>query len=117
MFVKIIPSILLPTNTESQEFTYKVPEKLESSIKTGQIVEIEFKNKRIQGLIVKIEKESNIEKVKEIKKIISNDFIFTENQISIINFFHENYFINKSLAFKTIMPQIPKRNTKTKKNE
>jgi len=42
-------------------------------------------------------------------KIISKDFIFTENQIKLINFFNENYFINKSLAFKTIIPTIPKR--------
>lgn len=113
MFVKIIPSVLLPINTGSQEFTYKVPEKLEKDIKIGQIVEIEFKNRKIQGLITEIEKESDIKKIKEINKIISNDFIFTKSQISIINFFNQNYFINKSLAFKTIMPQVPKRKVKT----
>lgn len=111
MFAKIIPSTLLPSTIDNQEYTYKIPEKLENGIKIGQIVEINFRNKKIQGLVVSIEKESNdnIKNIKEINKIISKDFVFTENQIKLINFFNENYFINKSLAFKTIIPTIPKR--------
>jgi primosomal protein N' (replication factor Y) (superfamily II helicase) len=109
MFAKIIPSILLPINIDTQEFTYKIPEKIEKDIKIGQIVEIDFKNKKIQGLVISIENKSEINKIKEINKIISKDFVFTKQQINLINFLHENYFINKSLAFKTIIPQIPKR--------
>lgn len=114
MFAKIIPSVLLPLDIESQEFTYKIPEKLESSIKIGQIVEIEFNRKKTQGLITEIQKESDIKKIKEIIKIISKDFVFTEKQIELINFFHENYFINKSLALKTIIPIMPKKTRKIK---
>lgn len=109
MFAKIIPSVLLPLDIESQEFTYKIPEKLERDIKIGQIVEIEFNRKKTQGLITEIQKESEIKKIKDIIKIISKDFVFTQKQIELINFFHENYFINKSLAFKTIIPSIPKK--------
>lgn len=109
MFAKIIPSVLLPVDTESQEFTYKIPEKLEKDIRIGQIVEIEFNNKKTQGLIIDIQNNSDIKKTKEIIKIISKDFIFTKTQIKLINFFNENYYINKSLAFKTIIPKIPKK--------
>lgn len=114
MFAKIIPSILLPLDIESQEFTYKIPEKLEKDIKIGQIVEIEFNRKQTQGLVTEIQNNSDIKKIKEIKKIISKDFVFTEKQIQLINFFHETYFINKSLAFKTIIPTMPKRNSNLK---
>ncbi|HPW34398.1 MAG TPA: hypothetical protein PK367_01390, partial [Candidatus Paceibacterota bacterium] len=51
------------------------------SIKIGQIVEIEFNRKKTQGLITEIQKESDIKKIKEIIKIISKDFVFTEKQI------------------------------------
>jgi len=30
-------------------------------------------------------------------------------QIKLIDFFKDTYFINKSLAFKTIIPKIPKK--------
>ena len=111
MFAKIIPSLLLPPDVEAEEFTYRVPKKLENDIKVGQIVEIEFTNRKTQGLIIKLEDKSDIdeEKIKDIKRIISKDFLLSDMQIKLIDFFKDTYFINKSLAFNTIIPKIPKK--------
>ncbi len=111
MIAEILPSIKLPNTVKSEIFSYKIPLKLEDKIKVGQIVKIEFRNKKIQGIVMNISKDSTIDskKLKEIIKILDPNITITKMQIDITNFITDNYFVNKTLALKTVIPEIPKR--------
>lgn len=110
MYVKIIPYINLPQDIETQEFTYKIPDKIISKIKIGTIVFISFRNRKVEGYISYIYKKTP----KIDKKIINiidiyDKYSISENQIKIINFISRNFFVNKSKAFKTVIPKLPRR--------
>lgn len=111
MIAEILPSTKLPSSVKLEIFSYKIPQKLEKNIKVGQIVEIEFRHKKIQGIVTDITENSTIDanKLKEIIKILDPDSKITPMQIDITNFIAEHYFINKTLALKTVIPEIPKR--------
>lgn len=110
MYVKIIPYINLPQDIETQEFTYKIPDKIISKMKIGTIVFISFRNRKVEGYISYIYKKTP----KIDKKIINiidiyDKYSISENQIKIINFISKNFFVNKSKAFKTVIPKLPRR--------
>lgn len=110
MYVKIIPYINLPQDIETQEFTYKIPDQIIPKIKIGTIVFISFRNRKIEGYVSYIYKKTpKIDK--KIIDIISiyDKYSISENQIKIINFISKNFFVNKSKAFKTVIPKLPRR--------
>lgn len=110
MIAQIIPYLNLPKNIKTEIFSYIIPSKLEGIIKIGQIVEIEFRNKKTQGLVVETieNNQEDNKKLKEIIKILPSEFIATKDQIDIINHISENYFTSKALAFKTVLSELPK---------
>lgn len=85
-------------------FTYKIPENLEKNIKIWQIIEIPFWEKFIFWIIYEIfdyfPKDINLEKIKEIKSIISEKNFLDKNRIELIKFISKNYFclIHSSLS-------------------
>ena len=108
MIAKILPSLNLPTNIKIDTFSYLIPQKLEGIIKVGQMVEINFRNKKIQGIVIEIIKNNNdIEKLKEINKIIQSDTQITQNQLDIIDFISKNYYVSKAKALKTVISTLP----------
>ena len=61
-----------------KKFTYLIPENLKNDLKIGMKVKVPFGNKLINGFIINITNESNIEKLKEIVSI--SDYNFTLNR-------------------------------------
>lgn len=121
MIAQILPSLNLPTNMKIDTFSYIIPQKFESTIKIGQTVEVNFRNKKIQGIIIEITDDvmaQNISpqqdtlKLKPINKIIQSDIQITQIQLDIINFISENYYISKAKALKTVITEMPKNKLK-----
>ena len=56
LVAKIIPAIKLPTGV-TQIFSYAVPDKFEKKIKTGMLVEVFFRNRKITGVVCDLKKE------------------------------------------------------------
>ncbi len=111
MYVKVIPYINLPQDIKIQEFIYKIPNSIcLSDIKIGTIVFVLFRNRKIEGYISYIYKK-NPKIDKKINDVVSiyNKYFITASQIKIINFISEKFFINKSRAFKTVIPKLPRR--------
>jgi ribosomal protein S19 len=73
--------------------------------KFNPLENIEIKNniKVIDDIKTKLDKKIN--------NIISiyNKYSITNLQVEIINFISENFFVNKSKAFKTVIPKLPRR--------
>ncbi|MCF7906503.1 hypothetical protein K9L04_01050 [Patescibacteria group bacterium] len=110
MYVKVVPYINFPQDIKTQEYTYKIPDSISSYIKIGTIVFISFRNRKVEGYISYIFKKTpKIDK--KIKDIISiyDKYCITDFQIKIIDFMSKNFFINKSKAFKTVIPKLPRR--------
>lgn len=113
MIAEILPSLNLPNNIKIETFSYLIPNRLENSINIGQIVEINFRNRKTQGIVIEVKKEESTNlKLKEINKIIQSDYKITQTQLDIINFINETYFVSKSKALKTVIPELPKNKTK-----
>ena len=115
MIAKIIPFTRLPhfiisrgQKREISFFDYKVPKELEGKIKFGQIVEIYFRDKKIQGLIVGLKKTSSEKKLKEIKKIIFEESLITGEQFKLIKWLASYYFASLPTILKTSLPKVIK---------
>lgn len=115
MIAEIIPE--KRTGPDKQTFSYLVPEKLQSQICVGSIVEIPFGKKTISGVIASMAKQSNTEdchgprprndklsyKLKEIKSI-NSEFVIPENYIEIAKWISEYYLCSVGEAISLFLP-------------
>jgi len=99
MIAEIIPAIRLPRNLGL--FSYNVSEDLEQDIKIGQVAQINFRNKNISGLIIKIKKNNKYnKKLKNINKILYNSLLITKNQINLIQKISKYYAVSQAILTK-----------------
>lgn len=109
--MKIYAEIIL--NTEALEidrpFTYLVTEALNDIIKIGQIVKVPFgaKNRTIEGFVLGIKKEDEVNidyKIKKISSITTKEPIVTKKDLELINFLRERYLCRYIDAFRLLIP-------------
>ncbi len=111
LLAKIIPAIKLPRDI-ARFFSYEVPGALEDKIKRGMFVEIPFRGKKIIGVVYEIKKEKieNIKfRIKKINSIFENGLGLSEEQIQFAEFISDYYYTPLSIAIKTIIPPITKK--------
>ncbi|PIP17796.1 MAG: primosomal protein N' [Parcubacteria group bacterium CG23_combo_of_CG06-09_8_20_14_all_35_9] len=115
MVVDIIPATRLTKNLSY--FSYLAPSQLEGKIKIGQLVEIPFRGKVIQGIVIKVQssklKAQNNYKLKEIIKIVSEEPILSKEQLKIVGWMASYYYVSPAVIVKMIIPRIPKRRIKS----
>lgn len=113
MLAEIIPAARLPRKLTS--FSYLVPQKLQAQVKIGQIVEIYLRNKKIQGLVINVEKNRQKTKyqLKEINKTLFPVSLVNKNQIKLINFISDYYGVGQGIIVKSLLPEVPKRQLTT----
>lgn len=100
-------------NSEAVEidrpFTYKIPNDLKEKIQIGQIVKVPFgnRNKPIEGFVLNIKREDEIDlkyKVKNILSIETNEPVITKDNIELIYFLRERYLCKYIDAFRLLIP-------------
>ncbi|MCX6164594.1 MAG: DEAD/DEAH box helicase family protein, partial [Ignavibacteriae bacterium] len=62
-------------------FTYKVPKIYKNDVEIGKRVFVPFGKKTLTGIIISVQETSDVTNIKEIKKIIDNDSIYTKEMI------------------------------------
>ncbi|MFH1456913.1 MAG: hypothetical protein ABIF17_02230, partial [Patescibacteria group bacterium] len=109
MTVEIIPAIRLPRGLGV--FTYNVPKELEQEVCVGQIVQVSFRNKNINGVVIKKYSKKVIDdkKIKFIKKILYTLPLVTKNQIKLIQKISEYYAVSCAIVARSFLPDIPKK--------
>jgi len=112
MIAEIIPAVRLPRNLN--RFSYLVPAELAGAVKVGQIVEVDFRNRKIDGLITEIRNQKsgnrkNKYNLKPIKKIIFPAPLITTAQIDLIKKIAEYYGVSEGVVCRSFLPAIPKR--------
>ncbi len=113
MLVDVIPALKLPRHTKI--YSYSLPPKLEGQIKIGQIIEVNFRNKNIQGLVINIKEKKPKYKLKEINQILFPNSLITSQQIKLIQYIAEYYGVAPSIVAKSMLPIVPKRQKNLKK--
>jgi primosomal protein N' (replication factor Y) len=113
MIVEIIPALRLPRNLN--RFSYLVPEELAGLVKVGQIIEVDFRGRKAEGLIIEIRdgrQETRKLKLKPIRKIIFPAPLITSAQIDLIKKVAKYYGISEGIVCRSFLPTIPKRGLK-----
>ncbi len=85
-------------------------------LKTGQIVEIPFRNKKVQAVVEKITKTTPVapSRLKEITKLFTDEVLFIPEQFKLASWLSQYYHVSLGLIIKSMLPSIPKRKIKTK---
>ena len=119
MIAKIIPFTRLPYFSISQEqkreisfFDYKVPKELEEKIRFGQIVKIDFRNKKINGLVIGLKKTSKEKKLKPIEKIFFEESLINKDRLKLLKWLSSFYFASLPTILKTSIPSLIKKAVK-----
>lgn len=72
-------------------FTYKVPERYLSEISVGKRVLVPFSQKILTGIVISLKNESEFEKTKEIKTILDENAIFSDEMIKFSKWVSDYY--------------------------
>ncbi|MDD5290040.1 MAG: primosomal protein N' [Patescibacteria group bacterium] len=120
MIAEIIPAVRLPRNLNS--FSYLVPAEMAGVLKVGMIVEVDFRGRKVDGLIIKIRKqksenrnqkteirEKNNFKLKPIKKIVFPTPLVTLAQIDLIRKIAKYYGVSEGVVCRSFLPALSKR--------
>ncbi len=116
LIAKIIPAIKLPQGV-TQVFSYAIPSKFEKEIKTGMLVEIFFRNRKIIGIVYNLEKKiikKTDYKLKNIENLLDNSMSLSKEQIKLAEYVSDYYYTPLSLVIKTIVPTITKNKPRKK---
>ena len=88
-----------------KEFTYVVPSDLESKVKVGQRVKVNFANKLINGIIVKLLDSYDGEyELKPIKEIVMEEFSLNKELLSLGKYLSNKTLCTKIKAYQTMLP-------------
>ena len=86
-------------------FTYIIPEKFKNIIKVGMKVKVPFAHSNINGIVIKIKDTYNEEyKLKEIKELITPEFILNKELLSMGKYLQEKTLCSKITAYQSMLP-------------
>ncbi|MDC0077048.1 hypothetical protein OAJ33_02280 [Acidimicrobiaceae bacterium] len=69
MFARI--EVISNNTYKFNNFTYSIPESLNQDVKIGSIVNIEFRKRKLKGLVIALEKQSNINNLNNILSVVT----------------------------------------------
>lgn len=106
---KIIP--LTRLKRDLHFFDYIIPDQLLNIAKKGQLVEVNFRNKKIQGVIHSISSEHDvpISKIKKITNIIDPTPFLSSWQLKLADFMASYYFTSTAAVVKMMVAEPPVR--------
>ena len=102
-----------PVKTLDKEFTYYVPEELQSQVKVGMKVAVEFGKKDIQGFILGISDTYDGEyELKPIKSILEPDLVLSNELIELGKYIRSETLCTLISAYQSMLPSALKINKK-----
>ncbi len=103
----MIVDVLVELKTQGidQTFSYLVPKELEKEIEVGKRVEVPFSSKTLEGFILRINENKEIEyKLKEIIKIIDEKPILNEELLELGKYMSLKTLSNLISCYQTMLP-------------
>jgi len=115
MIIKVVPKIKLPLGTNSVfDYTF------DGDVRVGQIVEVGFRNRVVEAVVLEREKEERRKegfKLKKVVRVLSEEPMVGEREIEVMKWISEYYFVPLSVVARTFVPDVVKkqRNIEIKK--
>ncbi len=108
MTVEVLVEIKGIDNT----FTYSIPSNLEKEIKLGMKVTVPFGNRKLEGFVVSVDNNKNIDY--ELKDILSlSDVILSDELLSLAKYMSKKTLASLSASISTMLPKAIKASYKT----
>lgn len=104
-FARIVPLVYIPRGF-NQEFVYRIPPAVVSTVAVGQPVIINFRKKTIQGIVRStFNKTPSLKIILNIKSILAYPPL-TKGQLAIIDILENYYGASRTLAYKTVVTKL-----------
>ncbi|MCA0988021.1 primosomal protein N' [Guptibacillus algicola] len=112
MIARVIVDV--PANQTDRLFDYAIPEALEDLIEPGMRVVVPFGPRKIQGFVISVEQESELDKLKELEEIKDVTPVLTPELLDLGFWLTEKTLCYAVSAFQAMLPAAMKANvTKT----
>lgn len=99
-----------------QTFSYLIPDTLKDKVKVGVRVYVPFGNRKIEGFVLAIKDESDIE-LKEIIEVIDNEPVLNDEMLDLGLFLKKRTLSNLISCYQTMLPKALKAKKGIKINE
>ena len=89
-------------------FDYKVPQEKEKFIKIGLRVEVPFGHQKLEGFVLEIKENSNLDSLKEIIRVIDEDIVLNDELIKLGKFMKEKTLAPLISCYQVMLPKALK---------
>lgn len=106
----MIVGILVEISNKSVDriFDYKVPQEKEKFIKIGLRVEVPFGHQKLEGFVLEIKENSNLDSLKEIIRVIDEDIVLNDELIKLGRFMKEKTLAPLISCYQVMLPKALK---------
>lgn len=106
----MIVGILVEISNKSVDriFDYKVPQEKEKFIKIGLRVEVPFGHQKLEGFVLEIKENSNLDSLKEIIRVIDEDIVLNDELIKLGKFMKEKTLAPLISCYQVMLPKALK---------
>lgn len=94
----------LVSNVIDRPFHYAVPESLKEELKPGMKVKVPFGNRRTEGYVLRLLKETTIENLREVTAISDPEPVLTKEQIALSFWLSSRYYCRLIDAINAMVP-------------
>lgn len=106
----MIVGVLVEISNKSVDriFDYKVPQEKEKFIKIGLRVEVPFGHQKLEGFVLEIKENSNLDSLKEIIRVIDEDIVLNDELIKLGKFMREKTLAPLISCYQVMLPKALK---------
>lgn len=106
----MIVGVLVEISNKSVDriFDYKVPQEKEKFIKIGLRVEVPFGHQKLEGFVLEIKENSNLDSLKEIIRVIDEDIVLNDELIKLGKFMKEKTLAPLISCYQVMLPKALK---------
>ena len=106
----MIVGVLVEISNKSVDriFDYKVPQEKEKFIKIGLRVEVPFGHQKLEGFVLEIKENSNLDSLKEIIRVIDEDIVLNDELINLGRFMKEKTLAPLISCYQVMLPKALK---------
>jgi len=103
----LIVGVLVEITNKSVDriFDYLVPKSLESLVEIGKRVEVPFGNRTLVGFILEKDKNSDVDNLKKINKVLDEEVILTKELLDLGKYLHKTTLASLISCYQVMLPK------------
>ena len=115
----MVASVLVEISNRNidKTFSYLVPKELESNIKIGIRVKVPFGKQKLEGFVLNLEKNDNIEDLKEIISLVDQEAILNDELLKLGEYIQSLTLSTLISSYQVMLPKALKAQDKTNINK